>query len=180
MKKIKLLDKEFEAYISADKINRVVKRMAEEINADLKGKEPVFIAVLNGSFMFASDLLKNIELNSTISFLKLSSYEGTSSTGKVKKLIGFKSDDELKGKHVVILEDIVDSGITLENIIDQLKSHQPADIKIATCLFKPEAYVKTIPIDYVGIEISNEFIVGYGLDYNEFGRNLADIYKVID
>jgi len=180
MKRVKYLDKEFELYIAAEKVQEAVKKVADDINKEFEGKEPAFIAVLNGSFMFASDLLKYIELPCTISFLKLSSYDGTSTTGSVKKLIGFKKEKEMEGRPVIILEDIVDTGITLENIVAQLNEHNPSELKVATCLYKPQAYQKQIPIDYVGLEIPNDFILGYGLDYNEYGRNLADIYKVVE
>jgi len=128
--------------------------------------------------MFASDLYKNLTFDSQISFLKLASYSGTSSSGNVKRLIGVNED--LKNKTVVIIEDIIDSGITIDNIIKQLKGYEPAEVKIATFLFKPDAYTVDIPIDYIGMEIPNDFIIGYGLDYNGFGRNLKHIYKIVE
>lgn len=180
MSRVKYLDKEFDLYIRSEKIQTAVKNIAEQINKDYEGQEPAFVAILNGSFMFASDVLKLISLNCTISFLKLSSYEGTSTTGEVKKLIGFKNKEEIEGRPVIILEDIVDTGNTLVNIVEQFKEYNPTEVKIATCLFKPEAYKKDVPVDYVGIEIPNDFIIGYGLDYDEYGRNLPDIYKVVE
>lgn len=128
--------------------------------------------------MFVSDLYKNITIPSQISFLKLASYQGTSSSGNVKRLIGI--NENIENKTVVIMEDIIDTGNTLENIIKQLKGYEPADIKVATLLFKPEAYTKDIAIDYIGLEIPNDFIVGYGLDYDGFGRNLRDIYTITE
>lgn len=177
MNRIKVLDKEFEIFIPRSRIQEVVHSMASKINHDLAGKEVIFMGILNGAFMFASDLFRQISLDCQITFLKLASYAGTSSTGTVKRLIGINED--IKGKTVVILEDIVDTGITLENIIRQLNGYEPGEIKVATMLFKPDTYQKDIPLDYIGIEIPDEFILGYGLDYEGFGRNLSDIYKVV-
>jgi len=176
MKKVKLLDKSFVPYIPYDKIEIRVREMALQINQDLKGEKVFFLGILNGAFMFAADLFKSIDLECRISFLKLASYEGASSTGKVKRLIGINED--IKDQTVVIIEDIVDSGMTLEHIIKQLRGYEPREIKIATMFFKPAAYRKKIPLDYVGMEIANEFIIGYGLDYNGYGRNLRDLYKI--
>jgi hypoxanthine phosphoribosyltransferase len=177
-KTVKVLDKEFEINIPHDKIIENIKRLANEINEDLKGKDVIFMGILNGSFMFAGDLFKHINLDCQITFLKLASYQGTSSTGNIKRLIGLNED--IKDKIVVVLEDIVDTGITLDNIKKQLLGYEPAEIKFATLLFKPEAYQKNIELDYVGFSIPNDFILGYGLDYNGYGRNLADIYKIIE
>jgi len=174
--RIKVIDKYFEPFIGSDKIKEIVEKMAIQLNNDLKNKDVIFLGILNGSFMFASDLYKQIDLPSQISFLKLASYQGTSTSGNVKRLIGINED--LIGKTVVVLEDIVDTGITIENIIKQLKGYEPADIRIATFLFKPDALKVKVKLDYVGLEIPNDFIIGYGLDYNGFGRNLADIYKI--
>lgn len=175
-KRVKVLDKEFELFIGSQKIEDVVNNLAKQMNLELIGKDVIFLGILNGSFMFASDLYKKIEIPSQISFLKLASYQGTSSSGNVKRLIGINED--LLGKTVVVLEDIVDTGITIDNIIKQLKGYEPAEIKIATFLLKPEALQTNVQLDYVGMEIPNDFIIGYGLDYNGFGRNLADIYKI--
>ena len=140
-------------------------------------KDPLFISVLNGSFMFSSDIMKKITLpNTEISFIKLSSYSGTKTTGNVHKLIGLGKS--IKNRNIIILEDIIDTGITLEKIISLLKKENVADIKIATLLFKPKAYTKDIPIDFIGKSIGNDFVVGYGLDYDELGRNLQHIYKL--
>lgn len=175
---IKVLDKEFETFIDYELILKNIESIAKEINNDLRNKDPLFLGILNGSFMFAGDLFKYININCNISFLKLASYSGTSSTGKIKRLIGLNED--IKGKTVVILEDIVDTGITLDHIIKQLKGYEPAEIKVCTLLFKPDAYEKDYKIDYCVMEIPNDFIVGYGLDYNGYGRNLKDIYKIKD
>jgi hypoxanthine phosphoribosyltransferase len=173
---IQVLDKKFEVFIKSQTIHEIVENLAKKMNADLKGKDVIFLGILNGSFMFASDLYKLIELPSQISFLKLASYQGTSTSGNVKRLIGINED--LLGKTVVVLEDIVDTGVTIENIIKQLKGYEPAEIRIATFLFKPEAVQVDMKLDYIGMEIPNDFIIGYGLDYNGYGRNLADIYKI--
>ncbi len=178
MKKVKILDKEFTVSITREEINSAIDKMADRLNKELKDEDVTFLGILNGSFMFASDLFKKINFPCRISFLKLASYQGSSSSGTVKQLIGL--NENLKDKTVVILEDIVDSGITLETIIKQLSGYEPRAIKIATFLFKPEAYQKDIELDYVGIEIPNDFIVGYGLDYNGYGRNMEAIYTVVN
>ena len=164
----------FKPKISSSEIQNAVAEVAKQINKDLKGKKPLFLAVLNGSFMFAADLMKKVNIECEISFVKVASYEGTSSTGKIKQLIGL--NEEIKGRTVVVIEDIVDTGNTIENVWEQLKSLGVADIKICTLLFKPNAYSKTVPIEYAAIVIPNDFIVGYGLDYKGLGRNLEDIY----
>jgi hypoxanthine phosphoribosyltransferase len=149
------------------------------MNKDLEGKNPLFICILNGSFMFASDLMKQITVeNAQITFMRLSSYEGTTTTGKVKKLMGFTED--LKDRTVVLLEDIVDTGITISNTLEQIKDYEAKEVLVATMLFKPDALIRDIRLDYVGKEIPNDFIVGRGLDYDGIGRNLPDIYTVID
>ena len=176
MKNVTILDKEFELFIPYEKIKSIVEEMAEKMNNDLKGKKPLFICILNGSFMFAADIFKRISmLDAEISFIKLASYSGISTTGSVKELIGLNED--LTGRTVVVLEDIVDSGITIAKTIEQIRSKNPLEILIATLLLKPEALQVKVPLDYIGIEIPNDFIVGYGLDYNGRGRNLIDIYK---
>ena len=178
MKKVKIHDKEFELFLSYEKIRSVVEKMADQMNEDLAGKKPLFLCILNGSFMFAAELFKRISIVETeISFVKLASYEGDSTSGEVKQLIGLNED--LAGRTVVVLEDIVDTGITIEHIIEQIKQLNPAEVKIATLLLKPDALQKKVDLDYVGLEIPNNFIVGYGLDYDGYGRNLIDIYTVI-
>ncbi len=174
MSKVIIHGHTFKTKISAAQIQKAVTDVARQINADLKDKKPLFLAVLNGSFMFVADLMKKLTIECEISFIKVASYEGTTSKGKINELIGINED--LKGRTVVIIEDIIDTGNTIENIMEQLKDHGAVDIKIATLLFKPDAYIKTIPIEYTAIVVPNDFLVGYGLDYNGLGRNLADIY----
>lgn len=150
--------------------------MAQQINTDLKNEMPLFVAVLNGSFMFAADLMKQIEIPCEISFVKMASYHGTESTGKVNELIGLNQN--IEGRTVVVIEDIVDTGNTIEKLTSMLKDKKVKSFKIATALFKPSVYKKDIKIDYVGIEIPNDFVVGYGLDYDGLGRNLKDILVI--
>ena len=174
--KVKLLDKEFKIFIKENEIQKIVESISTNINK-LQVKKPLFIAVLNGSFLFASDIMRKITLpDAEISFIKLSSYSGTKSTGNVNELIGLNK--QIKNRNVIILEDIVDTGNTLEKIIKILKEKKVASYKIATLLFKPDAYTKNINIDYIGKSIKNDFVVGYGLDYQEIGRNLPHIYKL--
>lgn len=176
MQKVKVHDKNFSLFIENQEIESRIKNLANQMSDDLNGKDPLFLGILNGSFMFAGELFKHLDIPCGISFLKLASYEGTSSTGKIKRLIGLNED--IKGKTVVIVEDIIDTGITIDNIVKQLKGYEPAEIKIATLLYKPEAYNDSYKIDYFCFDIPNDFIVGYGLDYNGFGRNLKHIYKI--
>lgn len=176
--RLRIHDKDFRISITAVQIQSRINELASEINNDLKGKEVVFIAILNGAFMFASDLLKRITLNCKISFLKLASYDGSASTGKVKQLIGLNED--IRNKIVVVIEDIVDTGLTLKSIVQQIKSFEPVEIKIVTLLHKPETFEYYYKLDYVGFEIPNDFIIGYGLDYNGYGRNLESIYTIIN
>lgn len=178
MEKIRVFDKEFKKFISHEEIQKAVIQVATKINNDLAGKDVIFIGILNGSFMFASDLYKEINFDSQITFVKVASYSGTMSSGTVKRLIGINED--IKGKTVVIIEDIVDSGVTLDHIIRQLIGYEPAEIKVATFLFKPDAYTKDNKIDYFGLSIPNDFIIGYGLDYNGYGRNYHHIYKIVE
>ena len=177
MEKVTVKDKEFELSISYETILEEVAKLAEQINSDLKGQNPLFICVLNGSFIFAADLLKKVNIDCGISFIKLASYRGTSSTGDVKTVLGL--DEDLKDRVLVIIEDIVDTGNTIETLVAQLKAFGPKDIKIATLLLKPEAYTKDIPIDYAALEVPNDFLVGYGLDYDGLGRNLESIYSLV-
>ncbi|MCD6565417.1 MAG: hypoxanthine phosphoribosyltransferase [Bacteroidales bacterium] len=178
MDNVRILDKEFKLFISEKQIQEAVERMASRMNKELKGQKIFLIGILNGCFMFAADLIRNLDLDCTITFLKLASYQGTSSTGKVKRLIGLNED--IKDQVVVVLEDIVDTGITLDFIQKQLRGYEPAEIKLATLLYKPEACRQDVSLDYVGIEIPDDFVVGYGLDYNGYGRNLRQIYTVIE
>lgn len=177
MQEVKVLDKKFRIYIPKEKLEERISEMAQQINKDLKGQDVIFIGILNGVFLFAADLFRRIDLDARISFLKLASYQGTSSTGKIKELIGWNED--ITGKTVIIIEDIVDTGNTLERIVGELKLRKAAEVKIASLLFKPSAYTKDIPLDYVGFEIPDNFVVGYGLDYDGYGRNLDSIYTLI-
>ncbi len=177
MEKIILHDKEFVLSITPAQIQDAVSSIAAGISSDHKDDNPLFLSILNGSFMFTADLLKKINFSCTVSFLKLASYSGDASTGIVKELIGL--DEEISGRTVVVLEDIVDTGTTLKSIVAQLKRQNPGQVKIATLLLKPDAFSGDVHIDYVGLEIPNDFIVGYGLDYNQLGRNLDGIYKIL-
>ena len=177
MNEIKVLDREFSEYITEDEIQSRITAMAEKITEDLQGRDVLFFGILNGAFLFAADIFRQIKLNAQISFIKLASYEGTGSSGKIKELIGWNED--MTGKTVVVIEDIIDTGSTMERIIGELTLRKAIDVKICTLLFKPEAYTRDIPIDYIGFEIPNNFVVGYGLDYDGYGRNLRSIYKII-
>ena len=175
---IRVHDKAFEPYLSAEQIAEKIQGIAGQMNRDYAGKKPLFIAILNGSFMFASDLFKNISIEAEISFIKLASYKGTKSSGQVITAIGL--DMDLIGRHVVILEDIVDTGKTLHVFLPQLVHQQPASLKVAALLHKPEATVYPIPVDYLGFAVPNKFLLGYGLDYDGLGRNIPSIYKLVE
>ena len=176
MKEITLHNKNFTIFINENEINNIISALASKIEkTDIE--KPLFIAILNGSFLFAADLMRKInDLDAEISFLKLSSYDGLNTTGKVNELIGISKN--ISGRNIVILEDIIDTGITLEKIILSLKKLDVNSIKVATLLFKPNAYKKDYHIDYIGKSIENDFVVGYGLDFDELGRNLKHIYKL--
>lgn len=178
MQTIQIKDKCFRTFIPEAHILKEVSRVADEINQDLNGKNPLFISVLNGSFMFTADLMKYIDIPCEISFVKLASYEGTSSKGRVKELVGLNED--ISGRTVVIVEDIVDTGLTMERMLETIRNGNPKEIHIATLLLKPEKLKVKLDIDYVAMEIPNDFIVGYGLDYSGFGRNYRDIYTIIE
>jgi hypoxanthine phosphoribosyltransferase len=175
---IQVHDKQFEPYLAANTISERIKSLAAQLSADYAGKKPLFIAILNGSFMFASDLFKELTIDAEICFIKLASYKGTKSTGHVITAIGM--DMDIFGREVVILEDIVDTGKTLSEFLPQLKHQQPASMKIVALLHKPEATVFPIKIDYLGFSIPNKFVVGYGLDYDGLGRNIREIYKLVE
>lgn len=175
---IRLHDKEFKPHILQSEIDAAISRVAANLNSDYKGKKPLFVGVLNGSFLFVADLLRKIELECEVSFVKLTSYEGTTTTGQVKELVGL--NEIIEGREVILLEDIVDTGITLENLYQSLEGLGASSIKVATLLFKPNAYTKSYPIDYAALEVGNEFLVGYGLDYDGLGRNLKDIYIITE
>ena len=177
MKTVKVLDKEFSLYIPQEKIETAIQTVADQLNRDMVDKKPLFLVVLNGAFMFASELFKRLTIPCEISFVKLSSYAGTETTNVVRELIGL--DHSLEGRNVVVVEDIVDTGHTMNYTIQKLYGLKAADVRIATLFFKPNSFRYNFPINYKSMYIDNEFIVGYGLDYNQQGRNLPDIYKVI-
>lgn len=176
MDKVKLYDKTFKTFIPYDRLKKAIDEVAEKLNADFNGCEdiPVLLCVLNGSIMFTSELMKRLTFNCQIVSTKLTSYEGTNTTGKVKQAMGLTAD--IKGRRVIIVEDIVDSGNTIVELKRILQEKEVAESRICTLLLKPEAYKKDVKIDYVAMEIPNDFIVGFGLDYDELGRNLRDIY----
>jgi hypoxanthine phosphoribosyltransferase len=175
---IQLHDKTFVPFISAQEIDFAIEQIARMVENDFVGETPVFIGVLNGSFMVVSDFMKHYKGACELSFVKMASYEGTSSTNEVKQLIGINQN--LEGRSVVLIEDIIDTGNTLTELKTMLKAQNVKHLKIATLFFKPEAYKKDVKIDYIGIRIPNKFIVGYGLDYNELGRNLPEVYQLRD
>jgi hypoxanthine phosphoribosyltransferase len=178
MSVIQVNDKKFQPYLTVAQIAEQIERLGVEINNDYAGKRPLFIAILNGSFMFASDLFKQLTVDAEICFIKLASYKGTKSTGNVITSIGL--DESLKGRHVIIIEDIVDTGKTLSQFLPQLHEHQPASLKIASLLHKPDALEYPVSIDYLGFKVPNKFLLGYGLDYDGLGRNLKEIYQLIE
>ncbi len=173
-----LHDKTFAINIREEEIQQSIVELARRINADFKDETPLFVGVLNGSFMFLADLMKHVTIPCEISFVKLASYEGTSSTGAIKQLVGLS--ENIHDRTVVIVEDIVDTGNTIEHMIESLKTQRPKEIKVATLLFKPDAYTKALPVDYVALRVPNDFLVGYGLDYDGLGRNLKHIYKITE
>ncbi|MDX2002627.1 MAG: hypoxanthine phosphoribosyltransferase [Chitinophagales bacterium] len=173
---VTIQDKQFRPFIEHKDIDTRIALMAERINEDYRGKDVLFLSILTGSFMFTGDLMKYIKLDCEIAFARLASYKGTQSTGIVRSLMGF--DENVNGRHIILLEDIVDSGHTLYNLLPELNKLEPASIAIAALLIKPNAMRYPIQVDYHAFSISNEFIVGYGLDYNGYGRNLRDIYQV--
>ena len=179
MKTVSFLDRKFKMSIGRSQVRNTIEQIADRINNDYEGKEILFIAVLNGAFMFAADLVRKVKPPCRISFVKVASYKGDTSEGIIRELIGLKED--LNGKHVILVEDIVDTGFTLDHVMKQIKTtYKPASIAVASLLFKPQSYRKNIVVDYVGIEIPNDFVVGWGLDYNGYGRNLEDIYVVAE
>lgn len=175
---IKVHDKYFIPYMTEVTVLERIAQMAAEIDKDYAGKRPLFIAILNGSFMFASDLFKYISIEAEICFIKLASYKGTKSTGQVVTAIGL--DTDIVDRHVVILEDIIDTGKTMNEFLPQLQNQQPASLKIAALLHKPEATAYPITIDYLGFSVPNKFLLGYGLDYDGLGRNLKEIYQLTE
>lgn len=177
MSRVTILDKTFETSIPEVEILERVKRVAEQINKDMAGKNPLFLAVLNGSFIFAADLMRFINIPSEISFVKLASYEGTTSTGEIKEVIGLNED--ISGRDVIIVEDIVDTGSTMKRMLETLGTRNPRSLHICTLLLKPGKLAVPLNVEYVAMEIPNDFIVGYGLDYDQQGRSLRDIYTLV-
>lgn len=175
---IQVLDKKFQPYINADQIQEQIVKLARQINEEYAGKKPLFIPILNGSFMFASDLFKELNIEAEICFIKLASYKGTRSTGNVMTSIGL--DMPLKDRHIIIVEDIVDTGKTLKEFLPQLEDQHPASIKIAALLHKPDALVHPLKIDYIGFNVPNKFLLGFGLDYDGLGRNFKEIYQLAE
>lgn len=175
---VSIQDKQFIPYIEADELAKRIKEMANQINEDFKDKNPMFLAILNGSFMFAADIFRQIEVEAEICFVRLSSYAGTQSTGEVVTAIGL--DKDISNRHVILLEDIIDTGRTLTAFLPSLHEKKPASVSIATLLFKPDAAQFKVPLHYYGFSIPNLFVLGYGLDYNGLGRNLPGLYRLKD
>jgi len=178
MSRVKILDKTFETSIPEAEIKKRVKEVAARLNKDMEGKKPLFLAVLNGAFIFAADLMREITIPCEISFVKLASYQGVTSTGKVQEVIGLNED--LTGRHVVIVEDIVDTGRTMKQMIESLGTRHPASVHICTLFVKPDKLEEPIDIEYAAFSIPNDFILGYGLDYDQEGRNLREIYTLVN
>jgi hypoxanthine phosphoribosyltransferase len=176
MSLIRLHDKEFEPYLSEEDIAGAISQLAVRLNADYAGKQPLFVVVLNGAFVFASKIFTEMKMDCQVAFLRVSSYRGTESTGNVEEKMGL--DVDLNGRHVVILEDIVDTGNTMERLRVDLKTGGAESVKICTMLFKPDAFKKDYPVEYIGLNIPDKFVVGLGLDYNELGRNIPCIYQL--
>lgn len=178
MSLVTVKDKQFEISIKEEEIKARIKEVAAQINADMDGKCPLFLAVLNGAFIFAADLYREITVPSEISFVKIASYSGTETTGVMNDIIGLNQD--ISGRHVIIVEDIVDTGLTMKHTIETLKQKNPASVSICTLLTKPDKLQVELKLDYVAFSIPNLFVVGYGLDYDQHGRNLKDIYQVVE
>lgn len=178
MSRVRIKDKTFETSISEAEIKARVKELADRLNKDLADKNPLFLAVLNGSFIFAADLLREITVPCEISFVKLASYQGVTSTGKVREVLGINED--LEGRTIVIVEDIVDTGRTMKRMIESLGTRHPASIHICTLFVKPDKLEEPLDIEYAAFSIPNDFIVGYGLDYDQQGRNLKEIYTLVE
>lgn len=177
MTKVQVRELVFEKFISREEIETAVQKVADGINRDYAGKNPLLLAILNGAFIFASDLMRKITIPCEISFVKFASYSGTATTTNVKELIGLNED--LEGRHIIVVEDIVDTGITMQKLLEDIREKKPLDVKVACFCFKVEAFQKNFKIDYLGMEIPNDFIVGYGLDYDGQGRNFPEIYRIV-
>ena len=177
MEQITVIDKTFEVSIKETVIKQRIRELAQQMSRDLDGKNPLFLAVLNGAFIFAADLMREMTIPCEISFVKLASYQGTTSTGSIKEVIGINED--LSGRTVVIVEDIVESGLTIKRMMEQLGTRNPASVQVCTLFFKPEKLKEDLKLDYVAFSIPNDFILGYGLDYDQQGRQLKDVYSLI-
>ena len=178
MKRITIKDKTFETSMPEAEIKNRVKELAQQMSRDLEGKNPLFLAVLNGAFIFAADLMREMTIPCEISFVKLASYQGTTSTGTIHEVIGI--NENLSGRTVVIVEDIVESGLTIKRMMEQLGTRNPASVQVCTLFFKPERLQEDLKLDYVAFEIPNDFILGYGLDYDQQGRGLKDLYTLVE
>lgn len=174
---IKVKDREFEVFLKEEEILKEIKRVASDINRDYVDKEPLFLCILNGAFMFAADLLKNVNVPCNVSFVKVASYSGTDTTGTVKELMGLQ--ESVEGRHIIIVEDIVDTGYTMRDILASLKDKKAASVEVCALLCKPDKLRVDLTLKYLALNIPNGFIVGYGLDYDGFGRNSRDIYKIV-
>ena len=177
MSRVKIKDKTFETSMTEAEIKQRVKELAQQMSRDLEGKNPLFLAVLNGAFIFAADLMREMTIPCEISFVKLASYQGTTSTGTIHEVIGINED--LMGRTVVIVEDIVESGLTIKRMMEQIGTRNPASVQVCTLFFKPERLKEDLKLDYVAFEIPNDFILGYGLDYDQQGRGLKDLYTLV-
>ena len=175
---IKIKDKTFKTSITEAEIKERVKALAEQISKDMEGKVPLFLGVLNGAFVFAADLMRELTIPSEISFVKLASYQGTTSTGKINEVLGINED--LSGRTVIIVEDIVESGLTMKRMIESLGTRNPASVHICTLFLKPDKLKEDLDIDYVAFRIPDDFIIGYGLDYDHLGRELREIYTIVE
>ena len=177
MSRVKIKDKTFETSMTEAEIKQRVKELAQQMSRDLEGKNPLFLAVLNGAFIFAADLMREMTIPCEISFVKLASYQGTTSTGTIHEVIGINED--LMGRTVVIVEDIVESGLTIKRMMEQIGTRHPASVQVCTLFFKPEQLKEDLKLDYVAFSIPNDFILGYGLDYDQQGRGLRDLYTLV-
>jgi hypoxanthine phosphoribosyltransferase len=178
MNKIQVDDKDFEIFLENEIISKRIRLIGIQLDVDYENRCPIFIGVLNGSFLFMADLLKEVDISCEVNFIRVASYHGTTSTGSIKEIFGLP--DDLKDRNIIIVEDIVDTGFTLSHILEKIKAQHPASVQVCSLLFKPAALLSPIPeLTYVGFEIPNEFVVGYGLDYNGLGRNLKDIYRAV-
>lgn len=179
METVQIEDKDFEILLENDQINKRTRLIGIQLNVDYETRCPIIIGVLNGSFLFMADLVKEIDMACEIAFIRVSSYKGTATTGEVKEAIGLP--ENLHNRDIIVVEDIVDTGTTLKYILEKINAQKPASVRVCTLLFKPAALLAPIPeLEYIGFEIPNDFVVGYGLDYNGLGRNLNDIYRAVD